>query len=82
MKLKIYFKALNCSGFELASYDTNNDSIIAQWLSAGIAKKRSSFYLVLYDDNGDCLDAKYLSKEVFSRLLIEWDCFGIRRKGE
>lgn len=78
LKLKIYFKGSNSPGFEVASYAKQSDIIIAQWLSVGIATKKSSFYLVLYDDNDDCLNAKYLSREAFSRLLIEWDCFGLK----
>lgn len=78
MTLTIFFKASDGVGLELASYTACSDTIIAHWLVVGKSKVHSSFYLVLLDDSGECLDAKYLSKKSFSRLLSEWDCFGLK----
>ncbi|WP_079324767.1 hypothetical protein [Vibrio sp. L85] len=82
MKLKIYFKTRNNNAFEIASYQENYETIVAQWFSLGCTQELSSFFLVLCDDDGECLDAKYLSKNNFSRLLIEWDCFGLKESNE
>ncbi|MDF5484275.1 hypothetical protein P3719_24130 [Vibrio parahaemolyticus] len=82
MKLKIYFKTSNNKGFEIASYQEHYETIVAQWLSLGRTLESSSFFLVLYDDDGKCVDAKYLSKNNFSRLLIEWDRFGLKESND